>query len=402
MRTFLKTYICLIAGLAMILSLSNPQPVKAVTTTQQMVFRSNAYHDGYILESEENSGLGLTTNDTDTTFLVGDDDLDRQYVAILSFRTTGLPDNAVITMAKLQIEQSGSVGNPGFGSPVFEVRARFGSLGLESTDFEAPPSAMLTGQSTHVDQYETKLFGAGEFQYINRAGFTQIRFRLDVDDNDNSSADHGIYFSGATANPASRRPMLTVEYYLPANPIERMAFRSIAAQDGFILESTENSEVGLRVNSTGTTFRFGDDSLDRQSVGILSFNTAKLPDNAVITMAMIRVENPRWVGNPGFGSEIFEVKSPYFGASNALQPSDFQDPAFDQLTGGGMHANQYIIQGFGSGELQYINLQGITQIRLRISKDDNDNMSPDYRVCYSGEVANPSSKPLLLIDYYIP
>lgn len=262
---------------------------------------------------------------------------------------------------------------------------------------------MLTGQIVHVNNYLTKFFGSDEFQYINKVGggITQIRFRLDVDDNDNGSADYGIYYSGEAVNPASR-PTLIVEYYLPDNPIERMTFRSIAAQDGYIWESTENSGVGLRVNNTDITFRVGDDNQDRQYVGILSFNTAKLPDNAVITWARIRVESVGSVGHTGFGGEVFEVKSPYFGASAALHPSDFQTLASDMLSGQGIFVNQYITKLFGSGEIQYINLQGITQLRLKLSVGDNDNMSADYRILYSGNVANPNSKPTLVIEYYVP
>ncbi|MFZ5856175.1 MAG: hypothetical protein ACOYZ6_05030 [Chloroflexota bacterium] len=401
MKTLSKYIIGSLLALAMVLSLSSAQSVKAIPTTEQMAFRSNTWLDGYTVESEENSGVGSTTNSNDPTFLVGDDVENRQYLAILSFKTAGIPDNAVITMAKLQIEQSGSVGNPEFGALVFEVRSRFGALGLEPGDFEDPASATLTGQITHVNQLVTKLFGTGEFLYVNKLGYTQIRVRLDVDDNNNASADYGIYYSGGAVNPASR-PTLIVEYYVPTNPIMRKTFRSIAAQDGFIWESTETSGVGLRVNRTGSLARVGDDNLDRQYVSIFSFNTAPLPDTAVIAWARIRVENTEMVGHTGFGSEIFEVKSPFFGVSAALLPSDFQDSASDELTGQGIHVNQYLTQVFGSGEFQFINLLGITQIRLRLSVDDNDDMSADYRICLTGEATNPNSRPTLIVDYYIP
>lgn len=210
-----------------------------------------------------------------------------------------------------------------------------------------------------------------------------------------------MYYSGEVVNPASR-PTLIIEYYLPPNPIERMTFRSVAAQDGYVWESTENSGVGLRGNNTDTTLRVGDDDQDRQYVGILSFNTAKLPDNAVITWARIRVETIDMVGHTGFGYEIFEVKSPFFGASPALHPSDFQSPASAVLSGPGNHANEYITHLFGTGEFQYINLQGTTQLRLRLSVDDNDDMSVDYRICYTGEVAASTSKPTLVVEYYVP
>ena len=107
-----------------------------------------------------------------------------------------------------------------------------------------------------------------------------------------------------------------------------MGFRSFAAQDGYVWESTETSGVGLRVNKTDITFRVGDDNQDRQYFGILSFNASALPDNAIITWARIRIQqaDPTMVGWPGFGYDICEIKSPYFGSSVMLQPNDFRAP----------------------------------------------------------------------------
>ena len=190
----------------------------------------------------------------------------------------------------------------------------------------------------------------------------------------------------------------------PSGDTLRMGFRSVAAHDGYIWESAEDSGVGLRANSTDTIFRVGDDNRDRQYVGILSFNTSALPDNAIITWARVRIQqgDPAMIGWPGFGFEIFEVKSPYFGASPTLLPSDFQEAASAQLTGQGIHVNQYLTKLFGAGEFQYINLQGYTQIRVRLSVDDNDDMSADYRVLYTGNHPTPISRPTLMIEFQLP
>lgn len=194
------------------------------------------------------------------------------------------------------------------------------------------------------------------------------------------------------------------DFGIPSGDTLRMVFRSVAAQDGYIWESTEVSGVGLRVNSTGATFRVGDDNRDRQYVGILSFNTSALPDNAIITWARLRIQqgDPAMVGWPGFGYEIFEVKSPYFGASAALLPSDFQEAASAQLTGQGINVNQYLTKLFGANEFQYINVQGRTQIRVRLSVDDNDDLSADYRVLYTGNHPTPVSRPTLVIEFQLP
>ena len=67
--------------------------------------RSQGAYDGWILESTETSGKGGTMNASAASFQLGDDAGDRQYRAILSFNTSGLPDNATITSAVIRIEQ---------------------------------------------------------------------------------------------------------------------------------------------------------------------------------------------------------------------------------------------------------------------------------------------------------
>ena len=56
---------------------------------------------------------------------------------------------------------------------------------------------------------------------------------------------------------------------------------------------------------------------------------------------------------------------------------------------------------FSSAVFQYINLRGITQLRLRFTKDDNDDGGADYLKFYSGN-AIASYRPQLIIVYYVP
>jgi len=46
-------------------------------------------------------------------------------------------------------------------------------------------------------------------------------------------------------------------------------------------------------------------------------------------------------------------------------------------------------------------LDGITQIRLRFQKDDNDDAGADYLKIYSGD-APAVSRPQLIVEYYVP
>ena len=68
----------------------------------------------------------------------------------------------------------------------------------------------------------------------------------------------------------------------------RLIVRSAGSQDGWILESSENSNQGGALNSIATTFRLGDDKTKKQYLGILSFSTKGVPDNAVITKVTLK------------------------------------------------------------------------------------------------------------------
>jgi hypothetical protein len=55
-----------------------------------------------------------------------------------------------------------------------------------------------------------------------------------------------------------------------------------------------------------------------------------------------------------------------------------------------------------SGIFTCINKTGVTQLRLRFSKDDNDDMSADYLMFYSGNATTASYRPQLIVEYYVP
>lgn len=187
-----------------------------------------------------------------------------------------------------------------------------------------------------------------------------------------------------------------------ATATQRMSFRSIGAQDGYIWEETEDGEKGFKLNSDHPTLNVGDDNYDRQYRAIFSFNTSRLPDTAVITWARVRIQLRAMIGWAGYSSIVWEVKSPWFGSSAAFLPHDFQNVASAKLTGQGINVNQYDTKLFGADQFQYINLQGTTQLRLRFELDDNDDMSADYFIYYSGDATDPATRPLLMVEFNVP
>jgi hypothetical protein len=186
-----------------------------------------------------------------------------------------------------------------------------------------------------------------------------------------------------------------------------MTFYSIGSADGWILESTETSNRGGTRNSIATTFNLGDDALDRQYRAILHFNTAALPDNAVIVKVTLRIRKQGQVGvNPFLthGGLKVDIRKLFFGSTAGLVITDFQAPA-SKLAVGTFSAtpvlNWYSANILSTG-FPYINKAGTTQFRLRFIKDDNDDRNADYMKFFSGNYAAASIRPTLIIEYRIP
>jgi hypothetical protein len=179
---------------------------------------SNAIADGWVLESAETSDKGATKDNSAVTFRLGDDVSDKQYRSILSFNTSGLPVNAVITKISLNIKKQTIVGggNPliGFQGFMLDIKkGLFGLATLEGSDFQLAATKSygpftLTPVS---DWYTFNLSQAAP--YFNRTGMTQIRLRLKLDDNNNNKPNFVSFYSGNSL--AVNQPKLIIEYYVP-------------------------------------------------------------------------------------------------------------------------------------------------------------------------------------------
>jgi hypothetical protein len=178
----------------------------------------------------------------------------------------------------------------------------------------------------------------------------------------------------------------------------------VASKDGDITETNETSSVGGSTSAGSGSFRVGDNGQDRQLLGILSFDTSSLPDTAVVTAVHLQVMQASIVGTDPtttHGPLLVDIRNPYFGTSLNLQGADFQAAAdvsgagtFGPLTGGWYTAD------LTSG-LNYVNLTGTTQFRVRFTLDDNDDRGTDLLKLYSGN-AGAVKRPVLIIEYYVP
>jgi hypothetical protein len=215
---------------------------------------------------------------------------------------------------------------------------------------------------------------------------------------------------GYTFSPVSRSysNVTTDQAAQNYNVITSINLQSTAAQDGWVLESKESSKAGGSLNATAPTLRLGDDKLKKQYLGILSFKTSGLPDNAVITSVMLKVRKNSITGGgdplitlQGF---MVDIKKGPFGTT-ALQTADFQTPANKSFG----PFKPALASGWYSINLTtgkaYINKlatnSGLTQFRLRFKQDDNNNSIANYLSLYSGN-APAAARPQLVIHYYVP
>ena len=190
-------------------------------TTETMTFYSQAANDGWVLETEEDSSVGGKKNSGNTTFFVGDDSSNNQYRGILSFDTTGLPDNALVTEVTLQVKKAGLKGRSPFGTHsglwVDIRRDKFGTKpALQSTDFQSRSSRNFVGKFAStplVGDWYTVDLKYTAYSFINKYGTTQFRLRFKKDDNNDSGADYFKFYSG-NALPGYQ-PVLIVEYAVP-------------------------------------------------------------------------------------------------------------------------------------------------------------------------------------------
>jgi hypothetical protein len=270
---------------------------------------------------------------------------------------------------------------------------------VDTSDFTLTTAgSALTGTSI------TTLSGAGDTYTVSvNTGSGSGAIRLDLIDDDSILDADSNPLGGTGAGNGN----FTAGQAYVVRP-SRQSFLSTASLDGWILESSENSNAGGATNSTAITFRLGDDATRKQYRSILSFNTGALPDTAVITGVTLKVKQQAIFGggNPvtAFQGIVVDIKKGSIGAV-ALQTSDFQAAAnkscgpFKPALGGGWYS-----MDLTSASL-YINklptLSGLTQIRLRFKLDDNNNAVANILSLYSGN-APAAYRPQLIITYYMP
>jgi len=196
------------------------------------------------------------------------------------------------------------------------------------------------------------------------------------------------------------------EFTVASPTTKTVTFTALGSYDGWVLESASTSSKGGSKNSIAATLSVGDDAKNRQYRSILHFNTATLPNTAVITAVRMRVKRAGIVGTNPFlthGSLYADMRKGAFSYNAALQLTDWQAPA-SKLEAGKVSktaTNYWHTLYLASSNFGTINKLGVTQFRLRFFNPDNCDNSADYVNFYSGN-APSANRPKLIVTYYVP
>jgi subtilisin family serine protease len=172
--------------------------------------------------------------------------------------------------------------------------------------------------------------------------------------------------------------------------------------DGWVLESSKGSGVGGSVGRNQVTV--GDDGKDRQRKGVLSFDTSKIPVDAEISSAILKLTVKNVIGTNPFsslGACYVDVMKGTFNMKS-LQKVDFEASATaskvavmsDPVANGMPSIGSLSVEGINA-----VNKGGITQIRLLFSTPSNNNELTDLIIFYSGEVFFKAKRPTLEVTY---
>ena len=192
-----------------------------------------------------------------------------------------------------------------------------------------------------------------------------------------------------------------------AEPIET-SFTSVAAEDGFIRESSSGSSIGGIIKSTNAgakSLRIGDDRRNRQFKFIVSFDSSSIPTGATLESVKLILTRGKNSGTAPFtthGIAVVDIKSGGFGGNASLESDDFQAEAdadaIVQFTDQGGNKSTYQVDLLDTA-FPYINRSGRTQFRISFELNSDNDGQTDLAGFYSADNSNPSFHPKLEVIY---
>jgi exo-beta-1,3-glucanase (GH17 family) len=191
----------------------------AMNLMGHQVFTSEGIYDGTVTECSQVPGTGCIPDASSTVLLIGDDASNLQYRGVLSFNTSLLPEDAVITAIRIKIKLEGYMGMDPFSKrrqlKVDACRSFGSSVKLQPLDFQTGENCLNAGMFT--GRLNGNWFVADldplAFTYINTEGGTQFRLRYDMSKSSNGKPDNIKIYSGDS--DTVNRPVLVLRYTLP-------------------------------------------------------------------------------------------------------------------------------------------------------------------------------------------
>ena len=385
----------------------------------QKTYISESSLDGRVWDSAGGgTGIGLDSTDNNGDALrLGDykDAIwDVSYRSIVSFEITGLPDDAEIVLATLELTRGTIEGVDPFlwgGECYIDVNSPHlgDSSALENKDWEAPADATQVATFAADPGADNAMvsttFNAAGLNTISTNGRTQMRVYFATSSNSDPNADYLGFYSSENGDP-NKRPKLAITYL--STPT--LMAESIAADDGIVWDQDGGGAgIGIRSDaSDNQALRLGDyQSGTDPNFGyrtIVSFDTSALPDGAMIMSATLELTRGAKVGEDPFGwggtcnidvaqafdAEALEIGDWEAGADAVAVASFSADPGSE---------NAMVSGEFDAAGRNAINKTGKTQLRVYFTTSNNGS-GIDYLGFYSGETTLQQKRPKLTIEYF--
>jgi uncharacterized delta-60 repeat protein len=271
-----------------------------------------------------------------------------------------------------------------FSEPVTDLDM----VGPQFDDFALTTSPGISGTSV------TSVSGSGNVYTVKvNTGSGTGTIRLDVPET--------AIITDPAGNSSTGLPFTSGETYT----ITTTTYSSAAVNDGWALESSEYSNRANARNNSGHLL-VGDDVKNKQYRSLLYFDTAALPDTAVTTNVTLKIMRESITGTDPFtthGPLFAEMNNGIFGKS-LLENTDFQATPNPKRSVGNLtpvsgEPGWYELV-LSPANYKYVNLKGVTQFRIRFTKDDDNDKVADLISFNSGD--NSANPPQLIVEYTTP
>jgi hypothetical protein len=180
----------------------------------------------------------------------------------------------------------------GDANPTNAASVNFTVSFSESVAGVDPGDFTLTTSGSIADASVTTVSGSGNIYIVSvNTGSQDGSISLNVTDDDSiiDGAGTALGGTGAVNGNFTSGEVYSVIKTIPTNVVSA-SYVSIKTNDGFIIESSKNSGKGGGIDSVSPTFYLGDNAEDRQFRTVLDFITSDLPDNAVVTNAVLKIK----------------------------------------------------------------------------------------------------------------